>query len=228
MTYTEHRTGLGGIVAWQQVAGPAVRWTRILPDGCLDLIWDGRSLTVAGPDSTARCHESPAGSTHTALRFAGGTGPALLGVPADELRDRSPDLADVWGEAAARRLAERVAADPVGVLAAWARDRSAGRAVDPVGPPVLAWARAGVPASVMADRLGIGVRQLHRRCLPVFGYGPRRLTRIVRLGPALDLIRTGVPLARVAADRGYADQAHLSREVRDLAGLSPRALLAEG
>lgn len=228
MTYTEHRTGLGGVVAWEQVAGPArVRRTRILPDGCLDLVWDGRRLSVAGPDSTARCHESPAGSTHTALRFAGGTGPALLGVPADELRDRSPDLADLWGAGAARRLAERVAAAPLEVLAAWAAERSVGRGADPLGPPVLAWARAGVPAADMADRLGIGVRQLHRRCLPVFGYGPRRLTRIVRLGPALDLIRAGVPLARVAADRGYADQAHLSREVRDLTGLSPRALLAE-
>jgi AraC-like DNA-binding protein len=32
-------------------------------------------------------------------------------------------------------------------------------------------------------------------------------------------------LARLAADTGYADQAHLTRESRDLAGLPPGALL---
>lgn len=228
MTYGERPAGMPGVVLWQQVVDrSAARRTRILPDGCLDLIWDGGRLSVAGPDSTARCHESPPGSVYTALRLAGGTGPALLGVPADELRDRMPDLADLWPAAPARRLAERVASDPTGALAAWAAERSADSTVDPLGPPVLAWSRAGTPAAVMAARLGIGVRQLHRRCLPVFGYGPRRLTRILRLGPALDLVRAGVPFARVAADCGYADQAHLSREVRDLTGLSPRELVAE-
>jgi AraC-like DNA-binding protein len=88
-------------------------------------------------------------------------------------------------------------------------------------------ATAGVPVAAMAEQLGMSARQLHRRCLPVFGYGPRRLARVLRMGRALDEARAGLPLASVAADCGYADQAHLSREVRALAGDTPMALVRE-
>ena len=88
-------------------------------------------------------------------------------------------------------------------------------------------ANSGTTVAAMADRLGLGARQLHRRCLPVFGYGPRRLSRVVRLGRSLDAARAGAPLAQVAADCGYVDQAHLSREVRDLTGTTPSKLLRE-
>ena len=58
------------------------------------------------------------------------------------------------------------------------------------------------------------------------GYGPKTLARILRMRRALDLARAGAPLAEVAVRSGYADQAHLTREVRDLAGVPPTRLLA--
>jgi AraC-like DNA-binding protein len=85
----------------------------------------------------------------------------------------------------------------------------------------------GLSVADMADELGCSPRQLHRRCLPLFGYGPRRLARIVRMQRALGLLDAGVPPADVAAAGGYADQPHLTREVRSLAGTTPRSLLAE-
>jgi len=228
MPYRERATGLPGVVLWQDDAGAAPPPTRILPDGCLDLIWDGSRLHAAGPDTSARLHQSPAGASYAALRLSGGTGPALLGVPADALRDAGPALEELWPAAPARQLTEQVAADPAGALRAWAAGRLASREVDVLGPRVLAMAAAGTPVAVMADRLGLSPRQLHRRCLPVFGYGPRLLARVLRLHRALDQARAGTPLVRVAADCGYADQAHLSREVRALAGTTPRDLLGLG
>jgi AraC-like DNA-binding protein len=216
-----------GVVLWQRDVGQQPRRTPILPDGCLDLMWDGHRLLVAGPDTTARWHQSPAGTSYVALRFSGGTGPALLGVPAHELRDRTMGLERLWPGREARVLAERVAADPVTALQAWAVERFAAREPDPLGPRVLAMASTGTPVADMADRLGLGTRALHRRCLPVFGYGPRRLARVLRLGRSLEAARDGASLARVAADCGYADQAHLSREVRDLTGTTPTRLLRE-
>ena len=227
MTYAERPAAVPGVVLWQRFVEPNPRSTPILPDGCLDLLWDGRRLFVAGPDSTARWYESSAGTSLVALRFSGGTGPALLGVPAHELRDQTVDLEQLWPSRETRVLTERIAADAVGGLDTWAVDGFAAREIDPLGPRVLAMANSGTTVAAMADRLGLGARQLHRRCLPVFGYGPRRLSRVVRLGRSLDAARAGAPLAQVAADCGYVDQAHLSREVRDLTGTTPSKLLRE-
>ena len=227
MGYRERATSVPGAVLWERTVGPAPELTRILPDGCLDLVWDGRRLFVAGPDATARQHRSDAGVSYVALRFSGGTGPALLGLPADAVRDQTPDLEEVWPSADARRLTGRVAEDPVGALEAWAVARAASRAVDPLGPRVLGMVAAGVPVAAVAQRLGLSARHLHRRCLPLFGYGPLRLMRVLRLRRAVEESLTGVPLAQVAAGCGYADQAHLSREMRALAGTTPAGLLLE-
>jgi AraC-like DNA-binding protein len=227
MTYRERPTPVPGAVLWQRTVGPASELTRILPDGCLDLVWDGRRLLVAGPDSTARLHRSSPGTWYVGLRLSGGTGPALLSLPADLVCDRAPDLEELWPAAEARALAERIAAGPEAGLEAWAIERAASRDVDPLGPRVLRMAATGAPVSMIAGRLGISPRHLHRRCLPVFGYGPRRLARVLRLGRAVDEARSGLPLAQVAAGCGYADQAHLSREMRALAGATPTGLLRE-
>ncbi|MFD4428948.1 helix-turn-helix domain-containing protein [Nocardia sp. NPDC058497] len=62
--------------------------------------------------------------------------------------------------------------------------------------------------------------------MSAFGYGPKMLARILRFQRALAAVRAGVPAAETAAVTGFADQAHLSREFRDLAGCSVRTLQA--
>jgi AraC-like DNA-binding protein len=77
----------------------------------------------------------------------------------------------------------------------------------------------------LAGSVGLSERQLHRRCLDAFGYGPKMLDRVLRMNLALDRARTGEALADVAVLTGYADQAHLTRDVKALTGLPPRILL---
>ena len=221
MSYAERSTGVAGVVLWtKETTGPA----RILPDDCVDLLWDGTRLTVAGPDTAARWHTGPPGISYAALRMAGGTGPALLGVPADALRDRVWRLDDLWGSEDVRHLTQQVADGGAAALVAWVRAHSLRTEPDPLGGRILALARTGTAVADMADRLGLSPRQLHRRCLPVFGYGPRHLSRILRLERAL---AASGPLAEVAHACGYADQAHLSREVRELTGTTPSRLRRE-
>ncbi len=230
MGYRERPAGVPGVVLWERSTAARPVRGRILPDGFLDLIWDGRQLTVAGPDLVARWHDSPEGTAYTALRFHAGTGPAALGVPASGLAGLSPALDAVWAPAAARRLAERIADDPAGpaaALEAWVAEAVTAGGVDPIGPRVHALAGRGVPVAAMADRLGLSERRLRRRCLPLFGYGPRRLARILRMNRALAAARDGRPLADVAFGCGYADQAHFSRDLLDLSGTTPTSLLAE-
>ena len=222
--YSEWPSRLPHVTAWRSVAPPGGWATRILPDGCLDIIWDDGSVFVAGPDTVAEVATSPPGSRSFALRFAAGTGPCVLGVPADELTDRQVPLADLWPASEVRRLAE--AADPMAAIEAAALRRW--QDPDRAMVALAAGARAGRPVGAIADSLGLSARHLQRRCKTAFGYGPKTLARVLRLQRALALARNGSPFAEVSANAGYADQAHLSREVRALAGVPLRGLITAG
>jgi AraC-like DNA-binding protein len=226
MVYRERPAAVPGVVLWRREAA-AGTVARILPDACLDLIWNGSTLSVAGPDLRAWVHATSAATSFVALRFSAGIGPALLGVPAAELRDTGPALEEIWPAARARELTERVAAGPVSGLEAWLVAATADHDPDPLGARLLALASAGVPVTAMSDAVGLGLRRLHRRSLALFGYGPQHLVRVRRLERALALARHGTPLAQVAADAGYADQAHFARDVRDLTGVTATELLGQ-
>jgi AraC-like DNA-binding protein len=81
----------------------------------------------------------------------------------------------------------------------------------------------------LAVELGLSERHFHRQFSAAVGYGPKLLQRIVRFQRFLELAgRPGAPgLAMLAADLGYADQAHLHRECREFSGRSPSQLLAD-
>lgn len=86
----------------------------------------------------------------------------------------------------------------------------------------------GRPVAEVARSVALSGRQLHRLSLDAFGYGPKTLTRVLRFVRALGLARSGMPRAQVAVCAGYADQAHLAREVKALAGAPMGVLLAPG
>jgi AraC-like DNA-binding protein len=193
----------------------------------MDLLWNDGRLLVAGPDTRAYVTYGES-SGWAGVRFFPGTAPAVLGVPAHEVRDRRVELADLWSASQVRRLCGRIEAadDPMTAL----EDVALERAADAVPPDallrrVVTALDAGRPVAATADELGLGARQLHRRSLTAFGYGPKTLARILRLQRALALARGGVGLADTAVRAGYADQAHLARDVRELAGLPLGELL---
>ncbi|MGW4966495.1 DUF6597 domain-containing transcriptional factor [Nonomuraea sp. NPDC004186] len=97
---------------------------------------------------------------------------------------------------------------------------------DPAGAAIAGALRMGRSVGEVAWDLGFSERQLHRRSLVTFGYAPKILQRIVRFQRALTLARAGVPLAEVAVTAGYADQAHLSHDVKRLSGVSMRHLVS--
>ncbi|WP_426508359.1 helix-turn-helix domain-containing protein [Dactylosporangium sp. McL0621] len=222
--YTERASRLRGAVAWRHRAG-AGGPARILPDGCMDVIHSEGRLIVAGPDTIAHLTWIPDGARTAAVRFAPGQGPALLGISADEVRDQRVPLDALWPSDQVRRLTERLeeAPDPVAVLEAALL--AVDRAPDPLAPRLLAPLRAGRPVAGIAAEVGLSERQLHRRGLRLYGYGLKHLARVLRLGAALDLARGGVGLAAVAASAGYADQAHLARDVKALAGVPMKELV---
>ncbi|MDX6554990.1 MAG: hypothetical protein QOD86_1185 [Miltoncostaeaceae bacterium] len=212
---------------------PAEDDGRILPDGRMDLVWvRGMGALVAGPQSRATTRPQGGPFLAVGARFHPGAAPALLG-PAVELLDAHVPLAAADAPLAARieALLDEVADDRAAMAALSAEllrrladapepDPAVRAAVD-----LLARPRAAV--ADVARRVHLSERQLERRFVAAVGYGPKTLGRILRFQRAVTALGSGAggdDLAGAAAGAGYADQSHLSRETRRLAGLSPGRL----
>lgn len=203
--------------------------TRVLPDACVDIVWSQGRLIVAGPATGSVLAPATPGQGRCGVRFRVGLAGAALGLPASALRDESVPLDEVWGRAG-RRLRDRVAGadDPLDALVGGVAERIQGAREDVVRSAVLRVQEGEARAAGLARAAFLSERQLLRRFERAVGYGPRTLRRVLRLQRFLRLAGSGAPLARLAADAGYADQAHLTRECVALTGLTPAALLAEG
>jgi AraC-like DNA-binding protein len=200
--------------------------TLVLPDGCLDVVVRAGRAVVAGPDTGPVPGVVARGELVTGLRLRPGAGGAALGVGADELRDRRVPLEDLWGRAG-REVGERAGDDPL-ALARALQARLAASAPDPrVLEAARRLARApGTPVPALAAAVGLGERHLRRRFAAAVGYGPKTFARVARFRAAVGLVRAGEPLASAALAAGYADQAHMTREVVELAGRTPGAFVA--
>jgi AraC-like DNA-binding protein len=210
----------------------------VLPDGCTDLVVVGDDVVVAGPMTEVSTARLEPGSATVGARFRTGAAPSLLGVSATELRDQDVAVDDLWGRPGAR-LAEQ-AADGTEARARLQRlvDGLVGRldAAGDIDRLVMRFVgllteRPGSPLPGLAGELALSERQLRRRVEDAVGYSPRTLARILRFQRFLTAARGTNDgrrdLARLAAETGYADQAHLTRETHRLAGLPPAALFAE-
>jgi AraC-like DNA-binding protein len=206
---------------WTSAAPAAAEVVDVLPDGCMDLVWSGMELFVAGPDTAPHPFTRPPGAEATGLRFHPGVLPALLGVPAATLRDARVPLEALHPGLARLALGElQAGVVPATALSALAT-RLPGEAPDPGLRAAARWLARGASAARIAEALGWTTRTLHRRSLAAFGYGPATLRRVLRFRRAMALLDAGVAPADAAARAGYADQPHLSREVRALGGASP-------
>jgi AraC-like DNA-binding protein len=241
-------------MAYRELAPPedvyslvACRWVRqvpedaqdgsvlILPDGCVDLLWREGELVVAGLDRSARPNRVVPGERILGLRLRPGVAGAVLGMPASEVLDVHVRLEDLLGRGAGE-LAERIGESDGDEQAFTLIEGMIGARAREAGPDSLVLAatrRLGFPGSrvdELADSLGISDRQLRRRFHRAVGYGPKTLDRVLRfrrlVAQAGAVAAGDGDLARVAADLGYADQAHMTRDCLRLSGLTPAALVA--
>ena len=207
-----------------ELSGPAVgRTTTAAFVGGLGDSWVLTRFT--GPQAGVQVDLTPIG-LYTLL---GGRALPNGAVPAlDELAD--PVLS---------ALPERLAAAPDWPARfALVDEVLAGRLLDvrarrPAPEVVHSWHRLAatggrVPVSALAAETGWSRRHLQSRFSTQIGIGPRTAGRVLRFSRASGLVSgSRVPLAEIAATCGYVDQAHLSREFRALAGVTPGGFRAE-
>ncbi|MEV0094331.1 helix-turn-helix transcriptional regulator [Streptomyces sp. NPDC050738] len=164
------------------------------------------------------------------LRFRpGGIRPFLDG-PVSALTDRVLDIEDVFGPGA-RTVADAVVGEsdvPAALERAAALLRAVGPAPDPAVDTVAGLVEAvdGDPellrTSQLAALAGMSTRQLQRLFAEYVGIGPKRVIRRARMQEAAARAATEPQdWAALAADLGYADQAHFIRDFTASVGISP-------
>ncbi|UVO13685.1 AraC family transcriptional regulator [Mycobacterium sp. SVM_VP21] len=217
---------------------PSDRATRVLPDGCVDLFVTGRGeILVAGPATRHYEVSSDTEGVLAGLRLRPGAVGSVLGRPAGELRDARIPFDSEFG-ADGRRAVEKLFGTPSprqrtglleNLLAAYLTN------VDPLLDRPIAHAvqilrrRPDLPVTMLAAEVGFSERQLRRRFDAAVGYGPKRLSRVLRFQRLLELLHAtdGPPRwAELAMASGYADQSHMINECVALAGVPPTALPA--
>ncbi len=215
--------------AWTHTVGEERAPSRILPDNCADFIVSSTGGSwLVGPATAADLMLLAPGVTLRGLRMRPGWLGALLRVPADELTDRTVAISDVLGSARARRLIELIAGD--------ATDHRRLHDIWPDPTPVDLVLRAvrelttrpDLGATALAAQSFLSPRHLRRMVVNETGLNPKTLQKVGRLHRFLGAARSRrTSLGAAAAAAGYADQSHLTRDVRQLTGTTPARLLAE-
>ncbi|GAA0809664.1 helix-turn-helix domain-containing protein [Spirilliplanes yamanashiensis] len=174
-------------------------------------------------------HDGRQSGVQVALRPLGCR--ALLGLPAGELAHADVDAADVLGPAVAEVRQRLLAAADWPARFAVLDAALTARLRDAAVRPEVAYAwrviergRGTVPVAAIAARTGWSARHLAGRFRAEVGLSPKTAAMVARFDRAR---RMPGPLAAVAAACGYADQAHLARDVRAFAGVPLSVLRAE-
>lgn len=218
------------------------RPTAVLPDNCMDAIFDLGACARGAPSArayavgtmrAAKTYQLPPGADLTGVRLRPGAGRAFLdGDPAD-LVDRIVPLDRIWGREAdlvEESLRSAPSAARPAMLARILERRAAPDRTDPLVREAAGLAertRGRISVASLARALGRSERTLERRFADATGVGPKEMARVIRFRHALRVLRADPDLggARLAARCGYADQSHLIREFRALAGATPTEVL---
>jgi AraC-like DNA-binding protein len=242
--------GLKGVVtAYWRVAGDAsrVHSSAILPDGQVELVFNlGDPVGLVGPAYTGnqpdRAVVGPLsrairlvyrGPVNTfGIRFHPARGAAFFSQPATSLTNKLVPLAQISspldrtlscllaGNSSPDTESCRAALDQV-LLEQLA---SSSPADMPVAAMVDRLARSdpAPPIAEIARELGISSRQVQRRFLASVGVPPKQFVRVLRFARLWQTASMSPPetWAALAAEHGYADQAHMVREFRAF-GIEP-------
>ncbi len=226
------------VAAFWQMSGRSLRDAgavhRVLPDGCMDVVFDlgaSREVSFVGTMTTALSVTLRAELDGFGIRFRPGGAAPWLRIPADELTDSAIDMHECPLRPP-QQLVDALAAAPalsarVQLASEWLL-RSERREAEALSVYAAAhmFARQAQSVSAAARDLGMSERTLQRTFQKSVGITPVEYRSVARMRRLLVRLDDGVALADAALDAGYYDQPHLDREFRKLVGCPPSEWLA--
>lgn len=187
-----------------------------------------RGALVGGARSHYVIRELSAPASSVAAVLKPGAASLLFGGGAHELSGRHTQLDALWGREA-ERLRERLQATS-GALArldlleaALAARLPRVRALHPGIAAALTRMDALGSVRAAVEISGVSHRHFIAQFRDAVGLTPKAWLRVQRFQRALQQLRRGGALAAVAADAGYSDQAHFSRDFVAFSGVTPTA-----
>lgn len=213
--------------------GPDGREHVIVPDGAVSLTVfraaDGAGgCGVTGP--SAKAHRAPLvdGSIYAGIRLRPGVAGTVLGCDAMRFRDHIGPAGPPVPEAV-RSLASHVegATTPNDLIL---RLQQCAADIAASTPPIdclvvdfaaeIARLKGAAALEALSERLGVSPRHMRRRFQRQCGLSPKEFARLRRVRAAcIDLVMENrAALADAASAAGFADQAHMSREFREVFG----------
>ncbi|MFC0112666.1 DUF6597 domain-containing transcriptional factor [Kibdelosporangium aridum] len=226
---------------WLQEVAPDAEpyWFQAVPNGTVEVVCVlGGMPYVIGLQSGRTRELLTPGTVMVGVRFRPGAAAPVVRASAGDLVDLTVGYDDLWNPRAALRVGELVAAARSPQDAAARLEAEVLRLVhaaaepDPVVRAAVGLLTTGPVNAVhtLAAELYVSDSQLRRRFSTAVGCSPKVLQRTLRFWGFLALAQAGPrprrSLTELAAVAGYADQAHLSREVVSITGVPPTELLA--
>jgi AraC-like DNA-binding protein len=216
---------------------------RVLPDNCIDILWQDRAPLgfVAGMMSRPHRVEVAAPVLTVAVRFLPGAARVFFDLPLHALQDGHPALSELWphgeAEALAAALWERelpveqrlaiIERALLGRLRCHETDRAGRLTRTAVG--LIEHAGGAVRIEELAVRLGVSRQHLALQFRERVGLNAKTFAMVCRFRCASAALRSesggagGIDWAGLAEECGYYDQSHLIHEFQQFAGETPQA-----
>jgi AraC-like DNA-binding protein len=218
------------IVRWDLRGQPPHEQT-ILPHPNVNLAFEASGAGIYGVDRSLFVRRLEGRGKALGVRFRAGYFRPFWGAPVSQLSDRVVPATRVFGPLAEKTRQAIMCAGRDSEMASHAesllfsvlpeRDPAAEQAAQLVA--LITSDTALQRVDQLADAAGLSVRAVQRLFADYVGVGPKWVMRRARLHEASERAGSGEPVdwAELAADLGYADQAHLTRDFTATIGVPP-------
>ncbi len=222
----EHVLPTGQMHLVFRLSGPALRIYRDADDLIGTTI---NEPVVGGARSGFYTKEIGAPVVTVGVQLLPGAAMSLFGVSAEELAGRHTPLSELWGSQAGSVLEQIAQARSPHRMLLKLESLLAARLTGESGMhPAVTLALADFPQASRVEEMVRDSGVSHRSFIAMFkqatGLSPKRYARLMRFQALLEPLRQAseASLAALALEAGYSDQAHMTREFREFAGITPQ------
>ncbi len=206
---------------------------RVLPDGCIDLLFDNISRpsgVIVGSMTKSVSVTLQPNARYFGVRFRPGGASSFLNISLKEIADTQLKLEDVWRNAYSEfsdvmdnKQVKRQIETVENLLEKQLSNNAIGNRKVQAAITLLNAHDGNYSVNMLSKTLEISRQHLNRIFTEAVGLNLKMFSRIVRLQAALKCARRA-PVndwALFALENGYYDQAHFISDFKDLTGVTP-------